>query len=231
MLSSRAYASRSAGANRQFQVPGRTSYRESNPRSLSLGAVVAYLPPWIQDSVSSHPIDLPTSSTVNKAEAVALFGLSRPTCYQAEAAFEREGLAGLLPPRTPVRSQRTRPPTKLCDLSSNTDTLTVRCIRMHWLRWCRPISASAFTHAVSNARWRVKKNDESCVRADSGEATLPVDALELYEGFRCNVRREALGSAKLSGTTQLYGAAFQIAQSRQRMWCVPGGIGLAHSSR
>lgn len=35
----------------------------------------------------------------SKAEAAALFGLSRPTLYQAEAAFAREGLAGLLPQR------------------------------------------------------------------------------------------------------------------------------------
>jgi transposase len=34
---------------------------------------------------------------VSKAEAAALFGMSRPTFYQAEAAFAREGLAGLLP--------------------------------------------------------------------------------------------------------------------------------------
>jgi transposase len=34
---------------------------------------------------------------LNKAQAAALFGLSRPTYYQAEAAFEREGIAGLLP--------------------------------------------------------------------------------------------------------------------------------------
>lgn len=34
---------------------------------------------------------------VNKAEAATLFGLSRPTYYQAEAAFERDGMAGLLP--------------------------------------------------------------------------------------------------------------------------------------
>ena len=33
----------------------------------------------------------------SKAEAAALFGLSRPTFYQAEAAFARDGLAGLLP--------------------------------------------------------------------------------------------------------------------------------------
>jgi transposase len=35
----------------------------------------------------------------SKAEAAALFGLSRPAFYQAEAAFEQEGLAGLLPRR------------------------------------------------------------------------------------------------------------------------------------
>lgn len=35
----------------------------------------------------------------SKAEAAALFGLSRPAFYQAEAALEREGLAGLLPRR------------------------------------------------------------------------------------------------------------------------------------
>ena len=32
-----------------------------------------------------------------KAQAAALFGMSRPTLYQAEAAFSRDGLAGLLP--------------------------------------------------------------------------------------------------------------------------------------
>ena len=34
---------------------------------------------------------------VSKSEAASLFGLSRPTFYQAEAAFERDGVAGLLP--------------------------------------------------------------------------------------------------------------------------------------
>lgn len=32
-----------------------------------------------------------------KADAAALFGVSRPTLYQAEAAFAGEGLAGLIP--------------------------------------------------------------------------------------------------------------------------------------
>lgn len=34
---------------------------------------------------------------VTKAAAASLFGLSRPTFYQAEAAFERDGVTGLLP--------------------------------------------------------------------------------------------------------------------------------------
>jgi transposase len=33
----------------------------------------------------------------SKADAATLFGLSRPTFYQAEAAFARDGLTGLLP--------------------------------------------------------------------------------------------------------------------------------------
>jgi transposase len=35
----------------------------------------------------------------SKAEAATLFGMSRPAFYQAEAALDREGLAGLLPQR------------------------------------------------------------------------------------------------------------------------------------
>lgn len=33
----------------------------------------------------------------SKAEAASLFGVSRPTYYQAETAFERDGMVGLLP--------------------------------------------------------------------------------------------------------------------------------------
>lgn len=35
----------------------------------------------------------------SKADAAALFGVSRPTYYQTEAAYARDGLAGLLPRR------------------------------------------------------------------------------------------------------------------------------------
>lgn len=45
-----------------------------------------------------------------KADAAALFGLSRPTFYQAEAAFAHLGLAGLLPrPRGPKRPHKLTP--------------------------------------------------------------------------------------------------------------------------
>jgi len=43
----------------------------------------------------------------DKSSAAALFGLSRPTFYQAEAAFARDGLGGLLPrPRGPKRAHK-----------------------------------------------------------------------------------------------------------------------------
>lgn len=45
-----------------------------------------------------------------KAEAAALFGVSRPTFYQAEAAFAQQGLAGLLPQRRgPKRPHKLTP--------------------------------------------------------------------------------------------------------------------------
>ncbi|ACP22384.1 putative transposase number 2 for insertion sequence NGRIS-4f (plasmid) [Sinorhizobium fredii NGR234] len=63
--------------------------------------------PWFRESTFFDPLDLVQvkyemlrhvqEDGVNKADAAALFGLSRPTYYQAEAAFERDGIAGLLP--------------------------------------------------------------------------------------------------------------------------------------
>jgi len=45
-----------------------------------------------------------------KAAAAASFGVSRPTLYQAEAAFARQGLAGLLPqPRGPKSPHKLTP--------------------------------------------------------------------------------------------------------------------------
>ena len=41
---------------------------------------------------------------VSKVDAAARFGLSRPSFYQAEAAYESDGLAGLLPRRRGPKS-------------------------------------------------------------------------------------------------------------------------------
>lgn len=48
---------------------------------------------------------------VTKAEAAELFGLSRPTFYQAEAALKEAGLPGLLPrPRGPKSAHKLTAP-------------------------------------------------------------------------------------------------------------------------
>jgi len=45
-----------------------------------------------------------------KTQAAALFGVSRPTFYQAEAAFAQEGLVGLMPkPRGPKSAHKLTP--------------------------------------------------------------------------------------------------------------------------
>ena len=63
--------------------------------------------PWFQSGEFFDPHDLIQAKYemlrhvqvdgASKAKAASLFGMSRPTFYQAEAAFAREGLAGLLP--------------------------------------------------------------------------------------------------------------------------------------
>ncbi len=63
--------------------------------------------PWFRSGEFFDPLDLVQTKYemlrhvrvdgASKAEAAALFGMSRPTFYQAEAAFGRDGLGGLLP--------------------------------------------------------------------------------------------------------------------------------------
>lgn len=72
---------------------------------------------------------------VTKAEAAELFGLSRPTFYQAEAAFEQAGLAGLLP--------RQRGPKSAHKLTPEVMSL----IREHH-REGEPIQARTLAHLV-----------------------------------------------------------------------------------
>lgn len=72
-----------------------------NPTPLRIKA------PWFQSGEFFDPHDLVQAKyemlrhvrvdSVSKVEAASLFGMSRPTFYQAEAAFNREGVAGLLP--------------------------------------------------------------------------------------------------------------------------------------
>lgn len=50
---------------------------------------------WVQ--VKYEMLRLVHTEGASKANAAALFGVSRPTFYQAEAAFDKGGLAGLMP--------------------------------------------------------------------------------------------------------------------------------------
>lgn len=63
--------------------------------------------PWFQNSAFFDPRDFlqvkyemlrqVSIEGASKSEAAALFGVSRPTFYEAESAFLREGFTGLLP--------------------------------------------------------------------------------------------------------------------------------------
>lgn len=75
---------------------------------------------WFQGSRFFDPRDLvqvkyemlrhARLDAVHKSEAAARFGLSRPTFYQAEAAFAKAGLGGLLPrPRGPKSPHKLTP--------------------------------------------------------------------------------------------------------------------------
>jgi transposase len=57
---------------------------------------------------------------VSKKEAAELFGVSRPTFYEAEAAFTRSGLAGLLPQQ--------RGPKKAHKLTTNVMAFIEHCL-------------------------------------------------------------------------------------------------------
>lgn len=76
--------------------------------------------PLFRDSAFFDPNDLVqvkyemlrqvSHAGATKTEAAALFGLSRPAFYQAEAALARAGLAGLLPrPRGPKGAHKLTP--------------------------------------------------------------------------------------------------------------------------
>jgi transposase len=113
-----------------------------NPRPEAVRA------PWFERSAFFDPNDLvqvkyemlrhARQEGVNKAEAAALFGLSRPTFYQAEAAFERDGIAGLLP--------RTRGPKSAHKL---TDEVMLLIIEQHHQAG-RPLQARSLAALVQS---------------------------------------------------------------------------------
>ena len=78
------------------------------------------LAPWFETGGFFDPRDMAQvkyemlrharRENASKADAAALFGLSRPTFYQAEADFSRDGLVGLLPrPRGPKGAHKLKP--------------------------------------------------------------------------------------------------------------------------
>ena len=89
---------------------------QDNPKTARLKALGALNPhpervqaPAFQANTFFDPLDLVQvkyemlrlvqREGASKADAAALFGVSRPTYYQTEAAYARAGLAGLLPHR------------------------------------------------------------------------------------------------------------------------------------
>lgn len=60
---------------------------------------------------------------------------------------------------------------------------TANCRPVRWRNWCIRDWASASILAVSNARWRVKKNDDGRTHA----ITMPANGKEIYEALRADV--------------------------------------------
>ncbi len=93
----------------------------------------------------------------DKSTAAALFGVSRPTYYQAEAAFAREGLGGLVPrPRGPKRAHKLTPAV-MTAIESALDadpTLSARALARHLQRALR---LTVHPRSIERALARKKK--------------------------------------------------------------------------
>ena len=92
------------------------------------------------------------------SEAAKVFGFSRPSFYQAQAAFAQSGLAGLIRAEagTPQRPQTDPDGNGIPD--RGTRCRARRCDSNDWRVWSRRISESGFTRAVSNGSFCAKKN-------------------------------------------------------------------------
>ena len=123
-----------------------------------------------------------------------MFGLSRPTFYQAEAAFEQDGLAGLLPqPRGPKSAHKLTPEVMKRDRGSSPRAASpiqaralAQLVQERWVSRC--------THAASSARSRAKKNaDPSGARCRAARRTQ-------LSGLRARCATRCCGQARARRT-------------------------------
>ena len=94
---------------------------------------------------------------VSIVDVATQFGVSRPTVYQAQAAFQQAGLSGLLPKhRGPKEGHKLS-----AEIIEYVRTLRVNRSRLTTVAWSKPFRknlGSRFTAAVWSGRWRAKKN-------------------------------------------------------------------------
>ena len=86
------------------------------------------------------------------SRAAAAFGFSRPSYYQAAAAVDAGGLAGLVRPG-PAPGGRTSSPRKWSPSPPGPGTPTRRCAARTWPTRSRTGSGSPCTRARWNGRW------------------------------------------------------------------------------
>ncbi|WP_341858045.1 helix-turn-helix domain-containing protein [Sinorhizobium medicae] len=147
---------------------------------------------WFREAGFFDPLDLvqvkyemlrhAREDGTNKADAAALFGLSRQTYYQAEAAFERDGISGLLP--------RTRGPKSAHKLTGEVMRLVEEHLDANGQLQARSLAElvhsrlgiSVHPRSIERAVAR-KKNDDGRTHA----ITMSANGKEIYEALRADV--------------------------------------------
>ncbi|WP_457813049.1 helix-turn-helix domain-containing protein (plasmid) [Sinorhizobium meliloti] len=147
---------------------------------------------WFREAGFFDPLDLvqvkyemlrhAREDGTNKADAAALFGLSRQTYYQAEAAFERDGISGLLP--------RTRGPKSAHKLTGEVMRLVEEHLDANGQLQARSLAElvhsrlgiSVHPRSIERAVAR-KKNDDEPTHA----ITMSANGKEIYEALRADV--------------------------------------------
>ena len=118
---------------------------------------------------------------VEKTQAASLFGVSRPTFYQAEADFARDGLAGLLPkPRGPKTAHKLTPQV-MAFIEARMDGRTRHPARAPWrARSGTELGLAVHPRSIERALARKKKrSDHPGVALTHASATVAI-----YEALR-----------------------------------------------